>query len=154
MIEDRVRDTGLLTFGDVEERLVAAMLICWRQPNRERGWQQLKAVWPDVFRHTALGDWGDTVDGVSNPDLRPASATRADIAEMEEAFGWLDHVDPADRKLIGLAISRLAGGAAQIPWLKLLRPMGLARGAEGLRKRYERAMGAMVRRINGSFAPL
>jgi hypothetical protein len=84
--------------------------------------------------------------------LRPASLTRAEVAEAEEALGWLDAVPTDDRKLIGLAIVALASGAKQVPWSRLLRPMGKKRGVDGLRRRYERALGAVCRRVNGGFS--
>jgi hypothetical protein len=145
MIEDRIRDEGLLTFAEVEARLVEAMEMCWRLPDRERTWTRVRAYWPEMRRHNHFGDYADT-----DPDARPRALplTRAEIGRMEEAFGWLDRIDPADRKLIGLAISALARGEARVPWRALLRPMGLARGADGLRKRYGRAMSRVVRAVN------
>lgn len=144
--------SALLSFDQVEERLVEAIRVTWRAPDRERAWLKVRAYWPDIHRHTAFGDYGDTVDGVSsNAQLRTAALTRAEVADAEEALGWLDAVPVEDRKLIGLAIVALAGGARQVPWSRLLRPMGKARGVDGLRRRYERALGAVCRRVNGGF---
>lgn len=138
-----------LTFDDVQDRLVEAMLTCWRHPDRERGWLRVKAMWPDVMAEP--GDYdargGDLVsDGAA---LRPAALTRRDIDEMEEAFGWVEAIAPDDRKLVGLAVSMLARGRREVPWRNLLRPMGLTRGADGLRMRYGRAMAAVAARANG-----
>lgn len=142
-VEDQNRD-GFLSFEQVEERLVQAMLTAWRLPDREKGWMTVKAVWPDVWRHNHFGDYGEGSDA----PIRPAALTRRDVGEMEEAFGWLLVVPAVDRKLIGLAISALARGEKQVPWLRLLRPMGVAHGAHGLRKRYGRAMNRVCRVIN------
>jgi hypothetical protein len=149
---DRQRG-ALLSFADIEERLVQAMLICWRNPDRERGWQQLRSAWPDVLREISAGDYDARGGDHSSSDvsLRPASLTRAEVAEMEEAFGWLDHIEPLDRKLVGLAITAMARGAKQVPWMKLRQPMGVTRGADGLRMRYERAIGQVCRVVNGGF---
>ena len=103
-------------------------------------------MWPDVWRHTHFGDYGESA---SEAVLRPAALTRAEIAEMEEAFDWLSVVKEVDRKLVGLAITALARGEKQVPWLRLLKPMGLQRGAHGLRKRYGRAMIKVCARANG-----
>lgn len=85
-------------------------------------------------------------DGTSaDVTLRPASQTRAEIAEMEEAFGWLDRVPPEDRKLIGLAIRELARGRREVSWLDLRSKMGVTHGADGLRKRYARAIHMICR---------
>jgi hypothetical protein len=144
----------LLSFAEVEERLIEAMLTCWRHPDRERAWLRVKALWPDVQAepgdHDARG--GDMKS--SDVPLRPLSATRRDIAEMEEAFGWLAGSDPLDRKLIGLVITARARGVKQVPWIRLLAKLGQSHGADGLRMRYERAMGAVCRAANGSFSPV
>ncbi|RSU21216.1 hypothetical protein [Sphingomonas koreensis] len=143
----------MLSFDDVQERLVEAIRVLWRQPDRERAWLTVRAYWPDIQRHTALGDYDDRGGEGSSSDvkLRPAALTRAEVADAEEALAWLDAVEPDDRKLIGLAISALASGRRAIPWGRLLRPMGKARGVDGLRRRYERALGGVCRRVNGSF---
>lgn len=138
-----------LAFDDVQDRLVEAMLTCWRHPDRERGWLRVKAMWPDVMAEA--GDYdGRGADGTSSDvAIRPASLTRRDVAEMEEAFGWVEAVAPDDRKLVGLAISMLARGRREVSWSRLLRPMGLRRGAGGLRMRYGRAMALVAARANG-----
>ena len=143
----------LLSFADIEERLVQAMLIYWRNPDRERGWQQLRSGWPDVLREVSAGDYDARGGDQSSSDvaIRPAALTRLEVAEATEAFDWLDIIDPKDRKLIGLAIAALARGAKQIPWMHLRKPMGVTRGADGLRKRYERALGEVCRSVNGGF---
>jgi hypothetical protein len=142
---------GLMSFADVEQRLVEAMLICWRMPDRERGWMRLRAYWPDVSAEA--GDYDARGGDLRSSDvaIRPASLTRAEVAAMEEAFGWLDLVPAADRKLVGLAVTALARGAGQIPWLKLRAAMGVRYGAGGLAKRYERAIGEICRSVNGGF---
>lgn len=136
--------TGL-AFSEVEDRLVEAMLTCWRTPDRERGWQRLRSAWPEISRDALAGDY-DARGGdgrSSDVPLKLASQTREEVAEMEEAFGWLNAIDPADRKLVGLAIAQLAAGKREVSWVKLLGRMGLDRGADGLRKRYGRALHAI-----------
>lgn len=141
----------LLTFHDLEDRLVEALCICWRDDNRERGWQHVKSAWPEIMREDDRGDYDARGGDATSSDvaIRPASLTRQDVADMEEAFGWLDAVDPADRRLIGLAINQLARGKREVSWIKMLRPMGLTRGSEGLRMRYGRAMTAICNAVNG-----
>ena len=144
---------GFLTFDDVQDALVEAMLICWRYPDRERGWQTLRSAWPEISRDVWAGDYDARGGDGTSADvaLRPASQTRAEIARMEEAFGWLDAVAPEDRKLIGLAIRELARGKREVSWVRMLSRMGLTRGAEGLRKRYTRAIhGICVRQSGGN----
>lgn len=142
---------GFATFGDVEDRLVEAMITCWRTPDRERGWLQVKSNWPEALREMAVGDYDARGgDGVSSDvALRPASQTRAEVAEMEEAFGWLSSVPPEDRRLVAVVITQLARGKREVPWLKLVRSMGQGHGADGLRMRYGRAIAMMAAARNG-----
>ncbi len=140
----------MLTFAEVQERLVEAMLVCWRSPDRERGWLWVKSAWPEVSAEAGDYDARGGAHSSSDVRLRPASLTRAEVAAMEEAFGWVGAVDGADRKLIGLAVTALARGEARVPWRRLLGPMGLAMGAEGLARRYARSMAKVVRRANGA----
>lgn len=136
----------LLTFTGLEDRLVEALCICWRDADRARGWQHVKSAWPEIMREAHLGDY---VEPSSDAAIRPAALTRQDVAEMEEAFDWLNAADPTDRKLIGLAINQLARGKREISWIAMLPVMGLPRGAEGLRMRYGRAMTAICNAVNG-----
>jgi hypothetical protein len=141
----------MLGFADVEDRLVEALRTCWRYADRERGWQRIRSAWPEISRDVLAGDYDARGgDGTSSDvALRSASMTRRDVAEMEQAFGWLDGIDPVDRKLIGLAINQLARGAREVSWLKLLPVMGLPRGSDGLRMRYGRAVEAICHAANG-----
>ena len=150
-MEGNVLPRGFMSFDDVQDRLVEAMLTCWRYPDRERGWQTLRCAWPEISRDVWAGDYdargGDGTSG--DVVLRPASQTRVEVAEMEEAFGWLDAVDPADRKLIGLAIHQLARGRREVSWSRLKSAMGIKRGSDGLRMRYSRSIASMCAAING-----
>lgn len=140
----------LLSFEDVQERLVEAMRICWRHPDRERGWQFVRSAWPEVMREPVADEHGVHIKPViDDVQIRPASLTRADVARMEEAFGWLDHVQPADRKLIGVAITALARGDTRVPWGELTGPDGsLSGSADYARIRYGRAMSRLCNRLN------
>lgn len=129
-----------LSFTAVEDRLVEALLTCWRYPDRERGWQTLRSAWPEISRDVWAGDYDARGGDGTSAVLRPAAQTRMEISEMEEAFGWLDGVAPEDRKLIGLAIVQLAKGKREVSWLDVMRQMGVKRGADGLRMRYSRAI--------------
>lgn len=144
----------MYSFADVEERLIGAMLVMWRLSDREAGWLRVRARWPDIVREHEAGDYDGRgyLGNSSDIPLKPLPATRRDMAEMEEAFGWVLSTKPEDRKLIGLAIGALARGEKRVPWIKLLRPMGLKLGAHGLRKRYERSMRTVVKAANAGLA--
>lgn len=132
-------------FDLVQERLIAAMLICWRMPDRETSWLHVKAHWPDVLRHNFFGDYGDT-----EAMPRAAALTRRDVAEMEEAFAWMAFVKDRDRKLVAMAVSRLARGDNQVAWGSLKKAMGVQFGSDGLRKRYGRAIESICKALNAA----
>lgn len=148
------KSAGLLSFDEVEERLVQAMLVYWRNGDRERGWLAVRSGWPDVLREVSAGDYDARGGDRSSSDvaLRPAALTRVEVSDAEEAFGWMDAIEPGDRRLVGLVLTAKARGVAQVRWGRLLRPMGVSRGADGLRKRYERAIGRVCRAVNGGNA--
>jgi hypothetical protein len=153
-VEGAILPTAVLTFCEVEDRLVEAVLTCWRYPDRERGWQRIRSAWPEISREEQRGDYDARGGEGSSSDvaIRPASLTRVEVAEMEEAFGWLDAISPEDRKLVALAIGQLARGKREVSWIDMLDRIGLDRGADGLRMRYGRALHAICIAVNGGNA--
>lgn len=140
-----------MSFDDVQKRLIEAVQCTWRMPDRERGWQHIKASWPDYQHHTGFGDLD--AFGPPNQAAMPVTEgpTRREMEAMEEAFAWLGVVTDEDRRLIGLAVRALAKGAERVPWMKLRKAMGVKRGADGLRMRYSRAMLKVCERANRRF---
>jgi hypothetical protein len=127
------------TFDTVQERLVEAVIMLWRLPDREKGWH--RGVAKDGPWDQIVAEWGDYADD----DVQPATPgmTQEEMAEMEEALSWMAHVPDRDRRLVGLAIVQLARGGREVSWRRLLAPMGLALGTDGLRMRYGRAINAI-----------
>lgn len=132
-----------MTFEAVQERLVEALRLWWRMPDRERGWMTIRAFWPEMRRHNHFGDYADT-EGAP----RPLPLSRAEIAEMDEASEWMRFIPDRDRKLVALALLRLARGEKRVPWLELRAPLGVQFGADGLRKRYSRAISSIAQALN------
>lgn len=132
---------SVLSFADIEGRLIEAMQLCWQSEGGN---------WP----YASDGPWHLVTRELYGPDvdkdapLRKLPLTRAQVARRDEAIGWLALAPEADRRLIVLAVAERAKGAAQVPWRKLLRKMGLPLGAGGLSWRYSKAMGVMVQRVN------
>lgn len=134
-----------MTFALVQERLVEAMLMLWRLPDRERAWLRggISSLWSQY--HPTVGmNACERAEYLLSHDRdeapRMPGLTRDEVGAMEEALGWMRFVDTADRKLVGLAVTQLAQGYAQVSWRRLLTPMGLRLGADGLRMRYGRAL--------------
>lgn len=142
------------TFDAVQDRLVEAMIVCWRDADRERGWLRVRSLWPEITRDQNEGD-SDARGGHGlgiEPVIRPAALTRRDVAEMEEAFGWMDAVEPDERRIVGLAVAQLARGRREVSWRAMLHPLGLRYGSDGLRMRYGRAIASIAARLNGGNA--
>jgi hypothetical protein len=137
-VHEQPSDGGsFLTFTDVEERLVEAWGFLRRLPDRERGWQTIRANWPDTLRHTWFGDYpsSDAESAPCAPGLRTA-----EVARMEEALAWVAWVPERDRRLLGLVLSALDRGEAQAPWIDLAHVIGAGATPDALRMRYGRAV--------------
>tara|TARA_B100000678_G_C18163575_1_gene484135 strand:+ start:195 stop:626 length:432 start_codon:yes stop_codon:yes gene_type:complete len=131
----------LLSFAEVEDRLVEAMRLCWQD---EGGAWPFAGDGPWSLIRKEWWDW-DARDAKALPRM-PMS--RAQMARRDEAVGWLALVAEKDRRLVVLAVRELAKGKSQVPWRDLLAPMGKVRGADGLRMRYGRALNKLSVRIN------
>jgi hypothetical protein len=133
---------GLLSFGEVEARLVEAMQLCW-QGEGGRWPFASDGPWHLVQREL----YGPDVD--KDAPLPRLPLSRAQMARRDEAIGWLAHAPEEHRRLIVLAVRELAKpGTKRVPWRALLPKMGLTLGADGLRMRYERALGEVCRCVN------
>lgn len=134
----------LLSFDDLEARLVEAVQLQWRT---EGGRWPFASDGPWHLIRKEVWDW-DARDPKPMPRI-PLS--RSELARLNEAMGWLAMVaGDFERRLIVAAITRLAKGDKQVPWRRLLKAMGLTHGSDGLRMRYGRAMTALVNRLNGA----
>lgn len=141
-------DGEFWTFEAVQERLVDAMR-CWRRSH------DAEARFGLAGRISSL--WSQCVDdplalierhGKETEAPRPLPLSRADMARMSEASEWLAFVREEDRRLVVLALGKLASGHKSVPWLKLKRQLGVHFGADGLRKRYSRALTSVCNALN------
>lgn len=141
---------GFWTFEVVQERLVDAMRCWWRAHDRDGRFGlsgRISSLWQQsvddplalIERH-----------GMVTPEPRPLPLSRADIARMTEASEWLAYVPERDRVLVVAALEQLAGGRDQVPWLKLKHQLGIKFGADGLRKRYSRAITSIANALNAA----
>lgn len=138
------RNGSMFTFEIVQERLIEAIEMIWRLPDREAGWlnASIMPLWRQVIRERGV----DYVHSDERP--RRPGLTRHEVDRMDQALSWMDAVPDDDRKLVGLAIVCLARGMKQVPWMELRKPMGIKLGAHGLRKRYGRAISGICSRLN------
>lgn len=149
MMVPAVEGSVFWTFDLVEERLVEAMQFQWRMPGDGGSPFAADGPW-----HLIVPDWGDLLARIEGGQSVGATLriplSREQIARMNEAMGWLVHAPEGDGRLIVLAIRNLAAGRKQVPWTRLLRPMGVRHGAHGLRKRYSRAITAICEALNSA----
>lgn len=142
------------TFDLVEEQLVGAMLLWRRAPDRERGWMAVRALWPDIRRPGSEERWWDVdgelnLTGADRPEPRPLPLTRAEVGEMNRIGEWLGLVPEEDRRIVVLAVLALASGRKRVPWSRLLKPLGMKRGAGAIEQAYRRSIGMIAFRLNG-----
>lgn len=134
---------SFMSFADVEARLVEAMLLCWAGEG---------GTWPfagDGPWHLIRREWWDW-DARDPKPIGRLPPSRVEMAQRDEAIGWLGLIGERDRRLVVLAVRELAKGAKQVPWRRLLAPMGLSRGTDGLRMRYGRAVNNLVTTLNAA----
>lgn len=150
-------DSGFWTFEAVQERLVEAMHLWDRSPGGGRWPFAGDGPWQLITRRVRAA-----AGGLALMDLwrleqderrlgggeRPLPLTRSDIARRDEASEWLGFVPEADREIVVLALGCLARGAKHVPWLRLKHRLGIKFGADGLRKRYSRAITDIAEQLN------
>lgn len=137
----------LLSFDDVQDRLVEAIDVRLRS--------QGSGYWPfasDGPWHLIQRDWeqlvNDALQGRDAP-LRRRAPSRAELAAMRVRLEWLMLVaKDDDRRLLVVALTKLARGHAQVPWRALVEDRPRWRAPDALRMRYGRALSALTMRVN------
>jgi hypothetical protein len=80
---------------------------------------------------------------------RPGPLSRDEVALRDETTEWLvAYVPERDRRLVILVLSHRASGR-EVSWMKLKPLLGVQFGADGLRKRYSRAISGIAAKLNG-----
>lgn len=130
----------VMTFELVVERLVEAWGFLRRMPDREAGWGSDRAYWPDILRHSAFGDYPE-----SEPEDRPRlpGLRAAEVGRMEEALGWVEWVEPRDRKLMGVVLGQLQR-ESRPAWRAAAHKLGWAGHPDTLARRWDRAIGRIA----------
>jgi hypothetical protein len=140
------------TYDDVEQRMVEAMQHWWRSHDPEARFSlggRISSAWRQYFpTRLDLAIWGMLADAPEAEAPKALPLSRADMQRMTEASDWLAHVPEDDRRLVVLALTKLAAGHKRVPWSKLLRPLGHQHGADRLRMRYSRALTKVCQALN------
>lgn len=141
------------TFDLVREVLVEAAEL-WRRTPGEGRWPFAgDGPWHLMSRDGAAGDYDarggfDTSSGVA---VRPLPLGTEECDRRDEVSEWLRFIpEAADRRLVAVCCSFYASGSKQLPWSKIMRVLGVQRGKDGLRKRFERAIGAIATGLNAA----
>ena len=144
---------GVMSWEDIEARLIEAARV-FRDHKGGAAWAG-DAPWHLTRDAVSVADYwserlgllalGEKVD----PPVARRAIDREAVARADAAMGWLMLLRrDEDRRLVCIVIAQLAGGARQVGWRAVLAAMGLAHGIDGLRKRYERAIGLMCVLVN------
>lgn len=146
------RDLEFWSFKEVEQRLIEAMHLWRRSPGEGRWPFASDAPWHLLTREVRAGSrdeaWRNEIDDVrANPQTRSLPLTRAEVAMRDQASDWLKLVEEADRRVVVLAILDQANGR-RVSWLHMLPKVGLRLGADGLRRRYSKAIERITKSLN------
>lgn len=139
------------SFDLVREAMTEAVALWRRSPGEGRSPYATDGPWHLMQREVGAGDYDARggFDVSSDVALRPLPLGRAEVAQRDRVSEWLVHIGkPEDRRLVVLACQYYAAGYQQVPWRKIKHRLGVPRGEFGLRKRFERAMLAVVEALN------
>lgn len=149
----------LLSYGDVIERLVEAWGFLRRMPDREAGWVRSGQV-SSLYRLCQLTPreaWSlyriDSDDYDRDAQPRQPGLRAAEVDRMNETLAWVEWVPERDRKLVGVALSRLERGDATVPWIALAPVLALGVGPDALRMRFDRAITRIAARLAAGAKP-
>ena len=131
--------------GQVEAALVEALQHWHRMPGSGGSPFAADGPW-----HLIVPDWNDWGAHDREAPMPRIPLTRDQVTRMQTVSTWIMFVPERDRRLVVLAIRQLAAGAKRIDWIKIRKPMGVPLGADGLRKRYSRAITSICARLNGA----
>jgi hypothetical protein len=141
---------GAIQSGDdVEALLVEAWGLWRRSPGGGRWPFAADGPWHLVQRDVNVGDYDARGGDGEAPPPREAGLSVAEVAARDRATVLLAMVPERDRKLVCVVVEQLGRGASRPDWGAVLLAMGMARGKEGLRKRYRRALEDVAGRVRG-----
>jgi len=138
----------LWTFAIVEQWMIDAVRSWWRH-DRSGGGSPFASDGPWNLIVAEWGDWGaHEREEEDEAEVRPP-LSRDQIACMQEATEWILLVPEADRRVLCMALRHYAMGKEEPDWKRMLRPLGVKRGAHGLKRRYTQAVTAICTWLNG-----
>lgn len=140
------------TFDLVREALVEATVLWRRSPGEGRWPFASDGPWHLMTREVDKGDYDARggFDTSSDVVLRPLPLSREEVERRDRVSEWLMLVPAAeDRRLLAACLEFHARGYTHLPWARIMRVLGVARGKDGLAKRYRAALRAIAVGLNG-----
>lgn len=139
------------TFDLVREALVEATLLWRRSPGGGRWPFASDGPWHLMTREASKGDYDARGGDLEEVAVRPLPLSREEVDRRDMVSDWMMLVPAAaDRRLLAVCLSFHATGYTQLPWAKIMRFMGVARGQDGLAKRYRAALRAIAVGLNSA----
>lgn len=138
------------TFDLVREALVETTVLWSRSPGG--------GTWPfasdgpwHLMSRDAQSDYDARGGDMAEVTPRPLPLSRDEVARRDRVSEWIMLVPAAaDRRLLAACLAFHARGYTQLPWGRIMRFMGVARGKDGLQKRYRAALRAIAEGLNGA----
>jgi hypothetical protein len=133
-----------ITFETVQTALVDCLDLWRRTPERDRLGMKASGIWSQMLQRIDAGDHDGRGADMVEPTPRPLPLSRDEVRQRDAVTEWyLDIPKPEDRRLVAIAVGYLARGYQRVPWLKVKHQMRIKFGADGLRKRYGKAIFAI-----------
>lgn len=139
------------TFDLVREALVEAAELWRRTPGEGRWPFAADGPYHLMSRDGAAGDYDARGGFGSSSDVtvRPLPLGTEECDRRDVVSEWLRFINKdEDRRLVGICCVHYATGRKQLPWDRIMREMGVNHGKDGLRKRFDRAIGAIAEGLN------
>lgn len=147
------RVVGFIGAAGVEAALVGLVELWRRSPGGGRWPFAGDGPWHLVSREAERGDYDARGGEGEAPPPRLSPLSREEVRVRDALSGWYRHVPERDRVLLVAAIEQLARTGRAAPDFMGLRSRfpnarnGGLLGADGLRKRYDRALALIARRV-------
>lgn len=152
--EDASGDGRIDTFDAVEARLVEAWGFLRRMPDPEAAWLRSPGA-STIYARGQLSRqelWAayqiDSADYDRDQLPKLPGLRSAEVDRMEETLGWLEWVEPRDRRLVGVVLAQLDRGETRPSWQAARTKLGGGIEPDTLRKRYGRALNAIAVRLS------
>lgn len=135
---------GVATFQDVQMLLVDCIDLWRRTPKQDNIGMKTSGIWSQMLQRIEPGDVDGRGVDMIEPTPRPLPLSRDEVRRRDAVTNWyLDIPNPEDRRLVAVAVGYLHRGYQRVPWLKVKHQLRIKFGADGLRKRYGKAIFAI-----------